>query len=95
MAWVVWPLRVLASLGSIVFLIAAIGFFVAGCIEMVSGRNAPGLLGGSYFYRRGWAREPQWSPIRWRKNGFFVVGFSFSAGIAAMILFLVAVGRLP
>jgi len=88
-------LSAVAAIGSLVFLIAAGIFISAGCYEMLAGRNAPGWLGGRFFYQRGWASEPQWSKARWRQNGFFVVGFGFSFIIVSLALFLVAVGRLP
>jgi hypothetical protein len=87
-------LRGIAGVGSLIFLFAAGLFILAGCFEMANGRNAPGWLGGGFFYRRGWAREPHWSEARWRWNGFFVLGFGLSFVIVSLTLLLVAVSRL-
>jgi hypothetical protein len=94
-SWLIALLRGAAALGSLLFLVAAASLILAGGIEMVTGRNAPGWLGGRFFYRRGWASEPHWTSVRWRKNGFFVLGFGFGSIIVSMTLYLVAIGRLP
>jgi len=88
-------LRWIAALVSVAFLAAAASCIAAGLSEMATGRNAPGWLGGQFFYRRGWAVEPKWTSGKWRQNGFFVLGFGFSLIIISMTLLMVAVGRLP
>lgn len=88
-------IRLIAAVASLVVAIIAVLFVLAGCLEMITGRNAPGWLGGSVFYRRGWAKEPHRSKASWRYNGFFVLGFGFSFVVVSLSLFLVAIQRLP
>lgn len=84
----------IALIGCFVFALLGAIVTLAGFLEMITGRNAPGWLGGSLFYRRGLATEPQWSSARWRYNGFFVIGFGFAAFIVSITLLLVVIGRL-
>jgi hypothetical protein len=83
-------LRIIAGLGALLSLFLSGLFILAGIYEVIRGRNAPGLLGGAYFYRRGWWKEPQWGEGKWRWNGLNVVAWGFGLFVISVTLLVLA-----
>ena len=69
--------------GGVVAFTGGLAFLWAGVWEIAVGRRPPGFLGWALI-NRNTVRQSNWSPTRWRRNGFQVFGMALGLLVLAL-----------
>ncbi len=80
------------AFGALVSLLAFFTFAWAGLYEIARGTRVPSFAGRGFFSRNGIRRSDNWSPQKWRVNGFQVTVIALGFLILAAWLAVAAFG---